>query len=110
MKMTEETMPSIDVRIERIQENGGNTKAYASLTLGNAFAVHGIRLVETDKGLRARMPFRTYKSKNDTKYQDVFHAISSEAHEVLEMKITDAYYNALEQNRHEGAPEFAHQV
>ena len=56
------------------------------------------------------MPFRTYKSKNDTKYQDVFHAISSEAHEVLEMKITDAYNNALEQSRYEDAPDFAHQV
>ncbi|MBE5851294.1 MAG: hypothetical protein E7298_14405 [Lachnospiraceae bacterium] len=105
MKKNEANIPDINVKIERILDGEGNTKAYASLTLGNAFAVHGIRIAETEKGLKARMPFRSYKSGDETKYQDVFHAISTEAHNALEKSVLDAYSQALEQSMGKDEPE-----
>ena len=98
MKKNETSIPDVSVKIERLLDGEGSTKAYASLTLANAFAVHGIRIAETDKGLRARMPFRSYKAGEDTKYQDVFHAVTTEAHNALEKKVLDAYSQALEQS------------
>ncbi len=98
MKTKETNIPGISVKIERLMGGEGSTKAYASLTVANAFAVHGIRIAETDKGLKARMPFRSYKVGEDMKYQDIFHAITTEAHNALEKSILDAYSQALEQS------------
>jgi len=97
MKKNETNIPGISAKIERILDGDGSTKAFASLTLGNAFAVHGIRIVETEKGLRTRMPFRSYQSGEETKYVDLFHPITSEARQALDVKLIEAYYHALDQ-------------
>ena len=97
MKTNENSIPDINVKIERLMDGEGSTKAFASLTVANSFAVHGIRIVDTEKGLKARMPFRSYQSGNETKYQDYFHAVTSDAHKALEKSILDAYSQALEQ-------------
>ena len=110
MKKNETSIPDISVKIERIMDGEGGTKAYASLTLANAFAVHGIRIAETDKGLRARMPFRSYQSGEETKYQDIFHAVSKDAHNALEKSILDAYSQALDQNMESNAPAMSQQM
>ena len=36
------------------------TKAFASATIGGAFAVHGIRIIESDKGRFISMPQDSY--------------------------------------------------
>ena len=112
MKKNETSIPDISVKIERIMDGEGGTKAYASLTLANAFAVHGIRIVDTEKGLKARMPFRSYQSGEETKYQDLFHAVSKESHNALEKSILDAYSQALEQgmNDNVSAPAMSQQM
>ena len=110
MKKNETSIPDVSVKIERLLDGEGSTKAYASLTLANAFAVHGIRIVDTDNGLKARMPFRSYQSGEETKYQDIFHAVSKDAHNALEKSILDAYSQALDQNMESNAPAMSQQM
>ena len=89
----------IAAKIDRIIDKPDTKiKATASITLDGLFAVHGIRIVDTDKGLRAMMPATKYESKNgETKYSDIFHAITSEGHAAINQAVIGAYNYKLEQ-------------
>ena len=89
----------IAAKIDRIIDKPDTKiKATASITLDWLFAVHGIRIVDTDKGLRAMMPSTKYESKNgETKYSDIFHAITSEGHTAINQAVIGAYNYKLEQ-------------
>jgi len=69
-----------EVRIYKM-ENSGNLKAYATVTLDDSFAVHGLKVLEGEKGLWVSMP--ATKSKKTGEFKDVFHPISSVARDGL---------------------------
>ena len=97
----------IKVRIDRILDGDGATRAYASATIAGAFAVHDLRISEKDNKLMVHMPFKSYKQDGVTKYSDVFHAITADARTQLISAVTEAYEQALEQKMAEqerGAP------
>ena len=97
----------IKVKIDKLLDGDSSTKAFASATIGGAFAVHDIRITEKDDKISVRMPFRSYKSGNETKYVDTFHAITAEARANMVNAVTEAYEQALEQHmaelEHEGS-------
>ena len=98
---------TIRAKIDRLMDGDGNTKAYASVTIGDAFAVHDIRITEKDDKISVRIPFRSYKAGSETKYVDTFHAITAEARTNMVNAVTEAYEQALEQRmaelEHEGS-------
>ena len=67
-------VPYVKAQIDRIiEEPESKTKAYASVIIGGAFAVHSIRIIESDKGLFISMPSKSYKDKNgNIQYNDYF--------------------------------------
>ena len=89
----------IATRIDRmIDKPDSKLKATASVTLDGLFAVHGIRVVDTEKGLRAMMPSTKYEAKNgETKYSDIFHAITPEGYTAINQSVLGAYNFRLEQ-------------
>ena len=97
----------IKVKIDKLLDGDSSTKAFASATIGGAFAVHDIRITEKDDKVMVNMPFRSYKSGGETKYVDTFHPITTEAHNQLYDAVKDAYEQALEERmadlEHEGA-------
>ena len=54
--------------------DSGPTKAIGSVTIGNVFVVHGVRVVDSEKGLFVAMPQR----KDGDRYRDVAHPVTSE--------------------------------
>ena len=63
-KQQEAPAPQVEARIDRMVDGDYKTKAYASVTIAGAFAVHGLRVIETDKGdfivqKTGRYPMRT---------------------------------------------------
>lgn len=90
--------PSIQVRIDRLNDyEGSSVKAFASANIGGAFAIHGIRVVDSQKGLFVSMPQNSYKDGNgNTKYSDIFHAVTAEARTELNEKVIDAYEQAVQ--------------
>ena len=48
-KQQEGPAPQVEARIDRMVDGDYKTKAYASVTIAGAFAVHGLRVIETDK-------------------------------------------------------------
>ena len=82
-KQQETATPQVKARIDRLVDGDSKTKAFASATIGGAFAVHGIRVIESDKGRFISMPQDSYKKNGETRYNDTFHAITAEARNAL---------------------------
>ncbi len=80
-------MEITDVKIYRM-ENSGNLKAYASVTFDNAYVVHGLRVMDGEKGLWVSMPATRNKRGE---FKDVFHPISREARDAIVSAVLDAY-------------------
>lgn len=72
----------------------GNVRATASLTIGGAFTVHGIKIISGTKGDFVSMP--SYKSGDS--YKDIFHAVTADARQ----EMNDAVMGAYEQKLSEG--------
>lgn len=90
--------PKINARIDSLVDyEGSKTKAFASVNIGDAFAVHGIKIVEGEKGLFVSMPQR----KEGEDYKDVFHPITAEAREEMNKQILDAYEQKLQEEQGE---------
>ena len=47
---------TIAARIDRLINDESKTKAYATLTINDTFAIHGVRLIQGKNGLFASMP------------------------------------------------------
>lgn len=104
-KQTEqaERETEIRVRINKLfDDESSKLRALASANIGGGFAVHGIKVMDTDKGLFVAMPSRSYKGANgETKYEELFHPVTAEARNALYGAVTDAYNEAIEQAQNE---------
>lgn len=90
-----------DVRIYKI-EGTGNLRAYATVTLDDAYVVHGLKVMEGEGGLWISMP----ASKNKKgEFKDIFHPINKEAREVLVNTVIQAYEKGGSSKRAEGGTE-----
>ena len=63
----------VNAKIDRmIEREDATVKAYASVNIGGAFVIKDIAVVDGQKGMFARMPFRSYKTgSGETKYSDI---------------------------------------
>lgn len=102
--------PEIEARIDRLLSGEGKTKAFASATIGGAFAIHGIRVIDSDKGIFISMPQESYTKNGEKKYTNIFHAITAEARTALIEAVDAAYAQALEQAEEQGQQEEAEEA
>lgn len=94
---------SVTAKIDRmIDRENATVKAYASVNLGGEFVIKDIAVVDGQKGLFARMPFRSYKSSDgETKYSDIAFALTDEARQSLNDAVLGAYREALGESEDE---------
>lgn len=86
----------IEVRIDRLTAGEKKVKAYASATIGGAFAIHGLRIIETEeRQFFVAMPQTSYKKDGETKYTDTFHAVTADARSALLGAVAAAYEKAV---------------
>ena len=71
--------------------NDGSTKALATVTIADSFAVHGVRLVKGNNGLFVSMPQRQYKDGEETKYADICNPVTKLMRETINDAVIDAY-------------------
>lgn len=93
----------VSAKIDRmIDRENATVKAYASVNIGGAFVIKDIAVVDGQKGMFARMPFRSYKGANgDTKYSDIAFALTDEARQSVNDAVLGAYREALEESEEE---------
>ena len=90
----------LTAKIDRmIERENATVKAYASVNLGGEFVIKDIAVVDGQKGMFARMPFRSYKTgSGDTKYSDIVFALTDEARQSLNEAVLTAYKAELAQS------------
>ena len=92
----ERSTPSISVRIDRLVDyDNSKLKAIASVNIGGAFAIHGLRVIDSQKGLFVQMPQNSFQKDGKTEYSDIFHPITAEARSELNSKVLEAYEQEL---------------
>ena len=94
---------SVSAKIDRmIDRENATVKAYASVNIGSEFVIKDIAVVDGQKGMFARMPFRSYKGANgDTKYSDIAFALTDSARQSVNDAVLGAYREALEESEDE---------
>lgn len=100
-----QAFPGISVRIDKLVEMGALC-AIASANIGGAFAVHGIKVIDSEKGLFVSMPSNQYmKASGEIKYQDIFHPVTAEARQKLNNAVLAAYQQAVTESEAESETE-----
>lgn len=94
-------MARIEARILALKkaEDGGSTRAYASVTIDGEFAIKGLRVMEGGKdGLFVAMP----STKTQNGYKDIFFPVTKEARETLCKTVLSAYETTLKEGQGKG--------
>ena len=106
--MQEAQPMSVAVRIYSIPTDGA-ILAHASITLNGAFAVRGVKVVDSEKGPFVSMP----RQKVGDEYRDVCYPLNKELRDQISGAVMDAYQQELAQITQRGqegpAPEYASQ-
>lgn len=82
-------MKVTDVKI-KLREDDSKIKAVAAVTFDDCFVVHGINVIEGQKGMFIAMPSRKI---SETVYLDIVHPTNSETRKIIE----EAIFAAMDQ-------------
>ena len=100
-EQTTAPMPTIRAKIDRLADfENSKVKAFASANIG-PFAVHGLRVVDGEKGMFVAMPSTSYQKDGKTEYQETFHPVSGEARKALNDAVLQAYEQKLAEEQTE---------
>ena len=90
------TLPmQYDVRVHSLRLDG-NCRAHASVNINGSFAVRGVKVIESSKGLFVSMP--SYRAGNG-EYKDICFPITQECRKRLNDAVIGAYEQALTQSQ-----------
>lgn len=89
----------VSVKVYPTKESG-HLLAFASVNLGGCFAVNGIRIMNSEKGMFVAMPSRKDK---DGKYHDLCCPTTKEMRQALNTAILDEYQRTMEKPSVRGA-------
>ena len=75
----------------------GSIKAIADLTLDDAIAVHGVKLIDGKNGQFVSMPSDKWQDKEGNyKHTDIVHPVTAETRSDVFHAVVDAYNNQLQ--------------
>lgn len=92
----------IKARIDRMLDyEDSKVKAIASANIGGAFAIHGIKVIDSEKGLFVQMPQSSFEKDGKKKYSDIFHPITADSRNELNAQVLEAYEQRLHMEENE---------
>lgn len=80
-------MEITDIRIRKVEGND-KLRAYVTVAFDDEFAVHNIKVIESQNGLFIAMPS---KASPDGTYRDIAHPINTSFREKLQNAILERY-------------------
>lgn len=89
-----------DVKIQSIRPEG-TLRATATVNINDAFAIRGVKLMESSKGLFVSMP--SYKAGNG-EYKDICFPCTAESRKEFDHAVLGAYEQALTQSQKQETP------
>lgn len=95
----------LSIRIDRlVDREDSHVKAYASATIGGAFAIHGLRVVDSEKGLFVQMPQRSFKrGDGENEFTDMFHPVTADARKAISENVLAAFAEKVKEQAAEKA-------
>ena len=96
----QESRPAVIPLVARVQKLFDNpdskVKAIVGVNIGGEYAIHGIKVIDSEKGRFVSMPNDKWTdSEGKIKYTDTFHAVSKEARDKLIGTVMAAYEQKL---------------
>lgn len=92
---TQAVTPNVTAKITWLNNNPAEPKkAAATITIADSFAVHGVSIIEGQKGLFLAMPQRASEKKGETKYFEIAHPITAEFRQAIQSAVFEAYSQA----------------
>jgi stage V sporulation protein G len=85
-------MDITEVKIRKVWENESKLAALLSVTIGNEFVIHDIKIIRGNDRLFVAMPSRRDESGA---FHDIAHPISQQSRKAMEETILKEYYNSL---------------
>jgi len=82
------TDTKLDVRVYPIDEPKGNTKAFASVGIGDLLAIRGVRVVDGEKGMFVTMPQSKDKENN---FHDIAFPLTGDLRKEISSAVLDEY-------------------
>jgi len=76
-----------EVRVRKVNGDG-KLKAFASITIDNAFVVHDLKVIEGKKGYFVAMPSR---KTNNGDYKDTAHPIATDTREMIQVAVLSEF-------------------
>ena len=100
-KSQEQHTPRISVRIDKMLDSAASsTRAFASANIAGAYAIHGIRVVDSQKGLFVSMPQNSYTTENgETRYSDAWQTYGLQDFSVAAYKAYRSAYRGEDSRR-----------
>ena len=89
--------PSVKAKITwRNEDAKSSLKATASITIGNAFQVHGLKVIEGSSGPFVSLPQRQFTDKSgEKKYVNIAHPVTADMKEAVDEAVLNAYSQAV---------------
>ena len=86
----------LKARIDRLLDSeSSKVKAIATIIIGNEFAILGLKIIDSSKGLFVRMPQNSFQKDGKTEYSDIFHPLTPDARNALSVAVLSAYEEKL---------------
>lgn len=83
----------------------GKVKAICDVILNGTFAIHGVRLIEGEKGRFVAMPCQKFgKTPDEVQYRDIVHPLNAEARADLFAAIEKAYEDHVQEISEDDLP------
>ena len=104
--MAEKKQALVSAKIDRmVNQEDSKIKAYASANIAGAFAIHGLKVIDSSKGLFVQMPQDSYTKNGEKKYSDIFHAITADARNEINAAVLKSYEERLHMDEAESMSE-----
>lgn len=99
MNPSQEQLPAVEMRVNRLGAGDGHCLAHLSVTLGGVFAVRGLRLMEGKNGPFLNFP--SYKGRDG--YTDICFPVSAQLRQQMTDAAVTAYHQVLDRHQAEAA-------
>ena len=86
-------MEITSITVRKLEKEDSKIKGISTVIINDSIAIHGIRIVEGEKGLFIAMPSR--KTTSD-EWVDIVHPIKKETRELLHNAIINEYQKEVE--------------
>ena len=96
-KKNEAATPEVTAKITWINDDpNANKRAAANITIANCFTVHGLSVMNSNKGLFVAMPTKVKQDQGGNKYYEIAHPVTAMMRKVISDKVIGAYNEQIQ--------------